>query len=106
MKNIKITIKLEKSKSSDNIWLMYTYIDHNKTLKIDNFYPSYIRFNKDNDVYISDPCIVEDFLIDYLHDNNIVTTINTPDSNWGRFKLTSAGLLKLLRLQISIIQLL
>jgi hypothetical protein len=96
MTNIKITIKLEKSKINNTVWLMYTYLDYNKTLKIYDFYPSYIRFTKDDNVYISEPCIVEDFLIDYLHDNNIVTTINIPDSDWRRFKLTPTGLLKLL----------
>ena len=96
MKNIKITIKLEQSKFSNIIWIMYMYLDYNKSLKIDNFYPRYIRFNKDNNVYISEPCIIENYLIDYLHDNNIVTTIDISDSNHRRFKLTPTGLLKLL----------
>jgi hypothetical protein len=96
MKNIKITVKLEKSQIDNTIWLIYTYLDYNKVLKINDFYPKYIRFTKVNNIYISKPCIIENNLIDYLYNNNIAITLSILKSDWRRFKLTPTGLIKLI----------
>lgn len=99
MIDVNVTIKLEKSQSNNNvIWLNYIFVDlgHNKKVSRIDYYPRYIRFTKINNVYISEDCVIDKSLANYLHDNDIATIINISRHNWYRFKLTSAGLVKLL----------